>query len=292
MFWERHCARACCSRSRSRSRDRSVRSCRSPPSPGPARTRPRRAGRGGRRGTVASHSSGPAYSKLPPACASKRSSNASVTGHNRTPRPRSSGSASRRGRPTAGPCPRCASWPARPAATTRSRSSCGPPASWTRASWRRWWTSRRRVTPRQMERWARDFELLGGVRRVLHAPVRPHALRAREGPGLERPQGGVRQTGGVRADGRALAVHEQGRRRRVPRVPPAVRARSRRRAELREEGRELGAATDRRAQRRPARGRHRLGRAHRRAGLAQRALDRRRRPARAEERRRRQAPDG
>ena len=99
-----------------------------------------------------------------------------------------------------------------------------------------------RVTPAQMDRWCRDFDNWGICDTVCfhlfdrtpHAWAKVAQWRGRRDEFVKRAAFALLAS---------LALPRQGRRRRaVPRGPAPHRARRRRRPELREEGRELGAA--------------------------------------------------
>ena len=117
-----------------------------------------------------------------------------------------------------------------------------------------------RVTERQMESWARDFDTWDIVDGTC-ASLFDRTPFAGQGVRLERTRRGVRQTGGVRADGHARGPRQGRPGRRVHPVPCRHRAGGGRSAERRAEGRELGAPTDRQAQRRVERRGHRRRRA-------------------------------
>ena len=106
-----------------------------------------------------------------------------------------------------------------------------------------------RVTPAQMDRWCRDFDNWGICDTVcFHLFDRtPHAWAKVARWSDKRDEFVKRAAFALLA---SLALHDKQRRRRaVPRGPALHRARRHRRAQLRQEGRELGAARDRQAQR-------------------------------------------
>src|SRR5262245_29326123 len=100
---------------------------------------------------------------------------------------------------------------------------------------------------------------LGRVRHGLLALLREDAVRVREGRRVDLLAARVREAGELRADGVPGRSRRASAGRTVPRVRAPHREGRARRAELREEGRALGAATDREPQSRAGEGlsRHR-----------------------------------
>ena len=104
------------------------------------------------------------------------------------------------------------------------------------------------VTPAQMDRWCRDFDNWAICDTVcFHLFDRtPHAFRKVAQWSSE--PGRVRQARRLRAPGVSRPARQDRPRRGLRALPALDRAPPPRRAELRQEGRELGAARDRRAQ--------------------------------------------
>ena len=111
-----------------------------------------------------------------------------------------------------------------------------------------------RVTPAQMDRWCRDFDNWGVCDTVcFHLFDRtPHAFGKVAQWSRRRDE--FARRGRLRAAGLSRAARQAGGRCAVPALPAARRAGRRRRAQLRQEGRELGASPDRASQSRAQRG--------------------------------------
>src|SRR6185436_4113324 len=89
---------------------------------------------------------------------------------------------------------------------------------------------------------------LGDLRHGLLSSLRPDAARVSQDQAVEQPPRGIREARGLRAPGQRGAARQERARRAVSRHPAVDRARGDRRAQLREEGRELGAPGCRPAQ--------------------------------------------
>ena len=144
---------------------------------------------------------------------------------------------------------------------TRRRSAAT--TIWRVALWKTGWTDARmlaalvgepaRVTPAEMDAWCRDFDSWGIVDTVCFTlwDRSPHAWPKAEAMG--EAEAGVREARRLRADGVPRRAR-QDRRQDAAFLPflPLIEKGASRRAELREEGRELGAAPHRSSQRQAA----------------------------------------
>ena len=109
------------------------------------------------------------------------------------------------------------------------------------------------VTPDQMDRWARDFDNWAICDTLCFALVRPDRARLRHGRPLGGRRGRIRQAHRLRFARQPRPARQEKRRTGLPlRLRPHRDGRHRR-AQLRQEGRELGAARDRRPEERALR---------------------------------------
>ena len=131
----------------------------------------------------------------------------------------------------------------------------------------------------------RGLRFVGSLRPGDREPLRPDPLRRIDRARVDEATRGVRETRGLHADRGAHRPRPDGARPDVHRVVPGDPPRREGRPQLREEGRELGAPTDRQAEPGAQRGGHRGGGGAVEAGRPQRAMGRPRCAARAPSRR-------